>query len=195
MKKLLTAALLAASPVSANAALLVGSATYSVAGDLTEVQDGALTYQFLDLTSTQGLSQAVALATYGSGGFTVATSVEMTALYNAFGFTYVATNGFAPLGDLTPAEATSFIDYFGDTFDGASLGTYIDATYGQSYNCIGFDVCATNGFNNFEDVSGGDALLGVYLVRTAAEIPEPAMLALFGLGAAALGFARRRKPA
>ncbi len=194
MKKLLVAALLAVSPVAANAALLLGSATLDSAGDLTQVQDGSQTYQFLDLTSTQGMSQAVALATYGSSGFTVATSTEMTALYNAFGFTYVSTNGFAPLGDLSAAESIDFIGYFGSTFTDASLGSYIDLTYGQSYNCIGFDVCATNGFNNRDDISYGDALLGVYLVRAAPdEVPEPAILGLFGLGAIALGLGRRRK--
>ena len=182
--------------------VLVGSATLNIANDLTVIQDGTQTLQFLDLTVTQGSTVATALANFGASGFTWATGADVAQLFEAFGFNYASTPGQASPLNIPAANAANFNAYVGITILDASLGWIDDNTnppgFGfdlHTYACISVTACTPGPFViNTGFGWPGLPEIGVYLVRQAPlAIPEPGGIALLAVGLIALASSSRRK--
>jgi hypothetical protein len=177
----------------AKAATLLGSGTYQTTNDLTRIDVGGIVLDFLDLPLTTGQTPTQALATYGSAGFTLATDVQVSALFSAFGIAY----GFAP-GDVFSLSvdgptAANFISYLGATqFGTLTMGQFDALGFGNSYFCIG---CPASFVYNV-----GSTLIAANIGSTLVRIedvgstPLPAALPLFAGGLGVIGLlARRRK--
>lgn len=182
--------------------VLVGSATLNIANDLTVIQNGAQTLQFLDLTVTQGSTVATALANFGASGFTWATGAEVAQLYEAFGFSYANAPIQTTFLNIPAANAANFNAYLGFTYLDASLGWIDDFTnapgFGidlHTYACISVTACTPGPFvTNTSFGWPGAPEVGVYLVRQAPlAIPEPGSIALLALGLVALVSSSRPK--
>ncbi len=182
--------------------VLVGNATLNIANDLTVIQDGGQTLQFLDLTVTQGSTVANALANFGASGFTWATGAEVAQLFEAFGFSYANAPGQPTPLNISAANATNFSAYLGYTFADASLGWIDDLTnppgFGfdlHTYACISVLACQPSPFVRNTSVGWPAGLeVGVFLVRQAPlAIPEPGGIALLAVGLIALASSSRRK--
>ncbi|MGF1447735.1 MAG: VPLPA-CTERM sorting domain-containing protein [Pikeienuella sp.] len=193
IKGIAAALVLAAAASGAGAATLVGTATLNTPDDLTVIDDNGTILEFLDLSATDGLSVAAALA--ANPGFSVADQDQVAALFDAFGFEYAFNAGqFTDLPTLDAAEGTAFRDTLGATGGSASrrlsLGHYTDSAANNSfvYFCISESdgVCVPDslGFTNDIDFSSGNSEIGTTLVREAAVVPLPAgaVLLLTGLG-------------
>jgi hypothetical protein len=200
LKSILLASAIIAAGAAAQAATLVGNGTFAVADDLTLINDGGSTFEFLDLSFTKGQSVTAALSTYGDDGFAVADENQIIALLDAFGIVYAFTAGtFNDLGVAFPVAA-SFTASLSITYLNASLGTYANAsgTDTYSYLCISEGDCSGGSFTSDADFSSGSSLLGIFLVREGASIsavPLPAAAPLLAMGVAALALLRRRRRA
>lgn len=186
---------------------LVGTSTLETQEDLTLIKDGATTYEFLDFTSTVGMSQKSALALYGPKGFTLGTDEDVSRLFDSFGFSY-STNfqasgypywGTAPL-NVSIDTARYFDSYLGitESVGDGSLASFRDRKFGQSYFCVAAFECQPNSFVSNSDFSSGAEALGVVLVRAATVtlVPEPSQSALTLIGLLGIGAAvARRKEA
>ena len=165
--------------------VLLGSATFNTADDLTVIQNGAQILQFLDLTSTQGTSVANSIATYGASGFHWATGVEVASLYSAFGFTYQSIPAAPAILTVSAANAANFTSYLGTTFGDAAFGWIDDNTNSvfHTYACISVSTCNANAFvENTGSFWPSHPSAGVYLVREQRnDVPEPGTLPLIGL--------------
>lgn len=188
--------LLGATPAVA-APVLLGNGTLNAVNDLTVVQNGGQVLEFLDLTSTQGLSVASALAIHGGDGFHWANRAEVATLYGAFGFAYGSTSQAAVILNVPLPAATSFVDYLGATFRTASLGWIDDFTtdFYHTYSCISIDTCSVNGFvENTASFWPSTALAGVYLVRSQSfSVTEPGSIAMISLALVGMFALRTRK--
>src|SRR5262245_31904597 len=114
LRLMVLGALLLASPSYAGP-VLIGTATLHVTDDLTVIQTATNTVQWLDLTSTMGMSIVDAATTYGAYGFHWATGAEVAELYAAFGLTYASAPNFnlaTPLPAPYPNQI-SFMDHLG----------------------------------------------------------------------------------
>ena len=199
LKRWLSIAVLSAAALTTPASatlLLIGSASLNLANDLTVIQDGNQVLQFLDLTSTQGMSVATAVGTFGGDGFHWATGNEVAQLYAAFGFSYEsAAARITPLV-VSPDGVANFTSYLGVTSDDAAAGwidDHTDATF-HTFSCISVSACRFGSFvNNIAFGWPSEQRLGVYLVRSAANpAPEPGTAALIGIGLAGIFALRRR---
>lgn len=177
----------------ASAGVLLGNGTLDTANDLTLVQAGAKTYAFLDLNLTTNWTQAEALARYGAQGFAVATDVHLRELFGSFGFEYGSTKDGTFTLDISRSQVESFNSYLSGPRSAYSMGSFIDTSHGQSWSCISINSCNPASSVSNTDYSDGFVFAGVYLVRQAGDVPEPASFALIGLGVAGLAAARRRR--
>jgi len=173
-------ALLVASPASA---LLIDN------GDITT--DDAANMEWLDLTLTQGLTTAEALA--ANPGFVVATIAQVETLYTNAGFATL-TNIW---NDANAPGAIALMGLMGCT-DGCASGNFPKATGfvadGGSLDVYGFDAQLSSGviFRAKAFNTSIDGASGHYLVRPSI-IPEPSTALLLGLGLVGMGLGRRRR--
>ena len=185
------AALAAASLLcsTAQAGVLLGTATLEKPDDLTRVASHGGALEFLDLTSTLGWTLDDALFGYAPHGFRVANGDEMRELFGAFGITYVITADYMAELPSSPKHSAALVDYVGATWNGASFGmSYEPARSMLIFSCISAVDCGEPpNYVAMEDYNYGNELLGVYLVRDAAlPVPLPATLPLIGIGLLAM---------
>jgi hypothetical protein len=195
--------------------VLIGSRTLETANDLTVIQTSTNTLEWLDLTSTVGMSIQAAATTYGADGFHWATGAEVSELWATTGIIYAsAPNTFLQVTFTGYAGQIALMDLLGVTDnDGNPLfgsngarGWIDDHTTTTAFTaaCIsnGLGVCSppwgsvvnstVSPLILTSDGTPAVGTMGTYLVRT---VPEPSSLAQVALGlcAVAVAFITRRR--
>lgn len=127
----------------------------------------------------------------------MANATQITALLDAFDIVYAYTpNAVTNLG-ASSASAAAFGASLGITSDfNGSLGTYAEpaGTGPYSYLCISSGDCSYPSFTVDLDLSSGDGIVGIFLVRAGvSDVPLPAALALLAAGIAGLTLLGRRR--
>jgi hypothetical protein len=193
--------LLCAAPVTAGP-ILLGTNTLNLVDDLTVIKTSSgETWEWLDLTSTLGLSVAEAVDAFAPLGFHWATGVDVAELYGAFGFPYLSppVGGTVILNHLP--EQTVLMDYIGITrIDHNDPGLKLFAATGwiddlttdthHTFSCIsnGQGACSPpqGEVRNMKIGVAQNGTTGTYLVRTT-PVPEPStsLLLLVAFGAVA----------
>jgi hypothetical protein len=179
------------------ASLLIGTGTLNSTDDLTIVQAGSgTTLEWLDLSTTDGMSVVDAVSAYQGDGFRWATGGDIAELYAAFGITYGITSSSSYLLGIDLTTAQNFVSYLGATSSSNALGWIDDLDNGtnHTHDCIG-SACNPYGFvSNVPTFWPSNSAIGVYMVRDSVAAPIPAAPLLFGSGLLGLlGIARRRK--
>jgi hypothetical protein len=182
----------------------LANATLIDNGDYTTDTESGL--DWLDWTLTKNKTQAEALAQFSGAGWRIATGIEARGLLNDFFGTdfhgpqeYYDTSSVLDYTVLFP----QFIGLFGATTDPTpvnSFGTFarIDghSLFGAQNRLVYFPNTAFPYGYHPNNPSGYLSRrydwMGVALVKAAA-VSEPAIITIFALGFAGIGFARRRQ--
>lgn len=194
-------------------AILVERDLFS-AGDNLLTFDTATGLEWLDVDQTIGLSFNQVTANVGGWidlGFVYASIDQVSTLYSNAGVTdrtnTPVSSNFAGASELLmKLGCTGFCSQAnspfqqGITFDGGSViagprGVPFVQTFLNESTARAFCVSAGNDCGIADD--GALSSIGSYLIREASALPEPATIALFGLGLVGLGLAagRRRQTA
>jgi hypothetical protein len=158
-------------------------------------------FEWLDMSYTDGITYAAALAgsnTFEGGGWRNASYLEVVELANnavGFGITPSSNNDYASFIGLS-----ALTDFMGGTYGGTSYSYVVGNVYiGGGLDRAQFGYGNAKGWfrNNLTDnfwdgFSDSDSRIGTFLVRSSA-VPEPSIIALFGLGLVGIGFARRKR--
>jgi len=159
-------------------------------------------FEWLDMSYTDGITYADALAgsnTFEGGGWRNASYSEVVELAsNAVGYDITTTfyhdalsfNGLSALTDFL--GRTIGVGTYSLVVGNVDIGGGLDrAQFGYSTTASGFFRDNIND-NIWDAASDPDTSVGTFLVRSSA-VPEPSIIALFGLGLVGIGFARRRQ--
>ena len=184
------------------------------AGDNLLTFDTATNLEWLDVDQTLGLSFNQVTVNVGGWldlGFVYASIDQVSTLYSNAGVTdqtnTPVSSNFAGASELlVKLGCTGFCSQAnspfqqGLTFDGGSVifgqrgvpfvQTFLNASMARAFCVSAGNDCGVTG-------DGARSSIGSYLIREASALPEPATIALFGLGLVGLGLAagRRRQTA
>jgi hypothetical protein len=158
-------------------------------------------FEWLDMSYTDGITYAAALAgsnTFEGGGWRNASYLEVVELAsNAVGYDITSTFGFHSASFVGLSALT---DFLGMTYISGSHTIIVgNVDIGGGLDRVRFGYGSMDGFYGDNSVvTGWDGVIdphvriGTFLVRSSA-VPEPSIIALFGLGLVGIGFARRRQ--
>jgi hypothetical protein len=197
LKKILIASTLLLCSSFSQAGVILADGTLNSAGDLTRIDTEGSIFEFLDLTTTQGLTAASASATYAADGFEVASFANLVDLFDSFGFTGAVLPGLGGISFLSGGDVAGLGSHLGLTAGSWSIGTFDNGTGDLASFC--FDtpsLCGADAVIGNFDVFNGAPNAGILMARTIgapAAVPEPSAIALFSLGLFGLGLVRRRQ--
>lgn len=204
MKKIILSMLLAFG-ISVNSAQAV-----LMERDLLAAGDGLITFddqtnlEWLDVSATRGLLISEVQGGAGgwiSRGFSYATQQQVENIFTFLGIPLFSNN--SP----NRPEIDTLISFLGNTYEGhisrrGVRGWTGTISQNSNFPIQAYAVNATS-INDSSTFTAWDisqptnraGVIGHFLIRPRTMIPEPATLAIFGLGLAGLGFMRRRRAA
>lgn len=165
MKKVLAALLVIASPLPASAAII-----HYTLQDVT-LSDGGTAFGSFDADTSSGQLTAINVTTTAGSTFS--------------GRTYTLANTVSPY----------IAGYYAYSYNADGTGYWQAAITTPSYLTLGTFALGNANFEVDYFASAARYATAGSVTSNAADVPEPAMLGLFGMGAFALAAARRRRAA